>query len=432
MADLKEIEQIVSEAEKLPAGPERDAIISEAMALLDQPTQETPLWKQALTGAGKALDYVGGVSRAALANRPEVLLAEALSSDKPIDAKEQAMRGAEELKQALMANPKSSSELMESRGVGEMGSVNLPLLGKTTGRGTVGFLADVATDPLSYVGAGQLGKQVSKGGKKLYQRAFKNVDLALEKMGKGKNAFSNTLLRAGAPTGSMEDIAAFSDDLAEKLLNQKNQVLANVDATGKNVDLLSALEKYSDDLGKTIRGTNENAAQTALLAKNNLDSQIERLRYHKAQGVPLLASEADAIKTSLYADLPESAFNTLTRTKAGQKITKDIARITKETIEEAAPEIKDINEPLGILLSGKKGMGKEVGKETTRNAVTSVDGALAWLDPQAALAKKAADISKSGWFNTTAGKLLMSGAGGSPGLLINQSLVRKTKEQEEK
>jgi hypothetical protein len=432
MTEAEELELLELEAE------------AAAAAGSDDVKEEKPsLLMRGLSAAGKALDYAGGIARTAIANRPEVLMAEALTAGKPVD---QIGRGWEEMKQALLANPKTSSELMESRGVPEMGSMELPLLGRVTGRGALGMAADIATDPLTYVGGGMAAKGIKSAAEELYSRAFKNVDLALEKAGNGEKAMSKLLLgqtkavpgsklglvTEAIPTGSSKQMAATVDDMAEKLLEQKTAQLAAADATGRNVDLLGALEKYSDDLDAIIRGNNENAAQAAMTAKGNLQGQIERLKYNRAQGVPLLASEADAIKTSLYEDLPENVWNTLTRTKTGQRLAKNVAKLTKVSIEQAVPEVKETNRQLGILLSARKPLSKEVGKETTRNAVTSVDGALAWLSPKSAITKKAADISKEAWFNTKAGKALLKNADtlgmGGTGLLL-QSL-RPGREEE--
>jgi hypothetical protein len=52
-------------------------------------------------------------------------------------------------------------DVLETAGVGKLGSVDLPILGEVTGRGTLGLGLDIAADPL--LGIGKLGKAVGIG-----------------------------------------------------------------------------------------------------------------------------------------------------------------------------------------------------------------------------------------------------------------------------
>lgn len=366
MADLKEIEQIVAEAEKLPAGAERDAIISEAMALLDQTKEETPLWQKALTGAGKVLDYAGGVSRAALANRPEVLLAEALASDKPVDAKEQAMRGAEELKQALMASPKSSSELMESRGVGEMGSTELPLLGKVTGRGTVGLLADVATDPTTYVGAAALKPLIKSKGKDLYRSGLKNIDKAVWKKGKDMNAFSDAAMKYGI-RGSAEDIFNQTDEVLEKLLKERDAILADAAQKGAVVDTERVLKPVVRDAKKIATSSkviDSNVKSQAAKMADDLEAFAEANKR-----IPERMPEPEQVPAFFPEELPTKK-----------------TKVIKETFVDADEPLKSMSsvsdQPLmpEFKLGEKQSEVASLFNDTPAAALPEMDQYIKWLD----------------------------------------------------
>jgi hypothetical protein len=65
--------------------------------------------------------------------------------------------------------------------------------------------------------------------------------------------------------------------------------------------------------------------------------------------------------------------------------------------------LRTTNEDLGNLLTGRKALWNEYSKEVTRNAVTPVDTAMAFLNPKAELAKKMGDISKGSRFRTGVG-----------------------------
>lgn len=53
---------------------------------------------------------------------------------------------------------RSFRDVLQTAGVGELGSVNLPLLGRVTGRGTLGLGLDIASDPLTFTGVGAATK----------------------------------------------------------------------------------------------------------------------------------------------------------------------------------------------------------------------------------------------------------------------------------
>lgn len=386
----------------------------------------------------KALDYAGGVARAAVANRPEFMLAESLSNyfnDKP--QVDMVSRGNKELLNALKAQPASSSELMESRGVGEMGSVDLPFVGKVTGRGSIGAVADTVLDPLSYVGGGLAKGATKASGKNLFKSGLKQVDKAVLKAGKEVGSYSDTMLKYGI-SGSAESMMNQADDVAEALLKQKEELLKQADEAGKSVDLLPKFEEYSRGLDKIINGPDEFAAKAAAAVKEQVESQIARLQpkivANPVSGAVLektivSPSIADGIKTSLYQNVPENVYDVLSRTKQGQDAIKDLARITKESVEASVPGIKEVNKDLGTILTGKKAAFGEFSKEVTKNGVSSVDAALAWLDPATAIAKKAGDISKMPGFRTGLGKSMVGGTAQAISAPAGVSIYEILKEQ---
>jgi hypothetical protein len=361
-ADIKRNDQITAETG-----------VQDPQAVIDRLNSPS---KEGLPLVGKVLDYPGGIARTAAAG---------------------ALGGAtqEELKQAAKGNPLSGQELMKRAGVKSPGWQK-----------GLGLATEVVVDPFNIVGLASLG---SKAGRGLYKAGMKQLDMASMKA--GTKPVSDVLLKEGV-YGSEKAIMEQAADVGNKLLAAKDAALETATKAGKTVDLVKPYQELYYELTKVVNGTDELAAQAASKVRETLGQQLERLKpkvvtdpIHgtKSVAVPVTPVEADAIKTSLYKNLPENVYNVMTRTKQGQQVVKDMARVTKEAVEKVAPEVKQINADLGSILSARKSMMKEAGKETTRNAVSSVDAAIAWLDPATALAKKAGDVSKTPGFRTTTG-----------------------------
>ncbi len=290
-AELAQLEQQFAAPQSSGLTPEEEAELAALEAAQAPPEMGTGM--KVLTGAGKALDYAGGISRAALAN--------AIDAVKP--GKE--MASYKDLLQALKANPfdskapgaPSTAEYLERAGVpaGASLSDDFPGLFNETGdglalqkggwadptlRGLAGFAGDIATDPMTYLTLGaSAAKKAAKAseiaarkgvaqaapsalskaltskpataiarpldaasefvGKKIYKSGLKAIDQEAAKFGKAP--VSDLLMEKGI-AGSAEGIQNQMDELGEALLKERQAVLREASKAGGKVSMREAME----------------------------------------------------------------------------------------------------------------------------------------------------------------------------------------------
>lgn len=296
-----------------------------------QKPQEMGTGMKVLTGAGKALDYAGGISRAALAN--------AIDTVTP----GKSFASGKDMLQALQANPfdskakgaPSTAEYLERAGVpaGASLSDDFPFLFSKTGdglplqkggwadptiRGAAGFVGDVAIDPLTYLTLGasaaaksakaadiaakkgiaqaapsmaskiltsKAGKAVARPldamgeyfGKKIYKSGLKGVDN--EALKYGKEPVSDLLMEEGI-AGSAKSIQGQMDTLGERLLQERQAVLREASKAGGTVSMKEAMGPTVARI-QEIRSSKDPARQALADA---LEAEVAK--YTKLDAVP--------------------------------------------------------------------------------------------------------------------------------------------------
>lgn len=404
-------------------------------------------------GALRTLDYTGGLARTGVYAVPRA--AKAIYEQDPAQA--ESMQ--QDLLMALQGQAPTSKEQLEKLGVGELGAVNLPLLGRTTGRGALGLLSDAltaggASSALRSAAASgstvasalrapeaAVESAIKAGGKSMYSSGLKKADLIAEKFGKGEEALSKLLLESGV-TGSAKSVAKKAEALADKLLRRQQTILADATSMGAKVDagkLLKPIQQAAQNMasGKNIQTVKKAAGSFA----NEVDDIISMGSARPAEevitqstsalvdaaGNPIVKDirsmipsqaaftpvEASNIKSQIYNLVGDEAYNQLAKSKTGSKLFKvagsrlrsGVEKAVAEVSPEMAAELKTVNKNLGTLLTSKKVLASEAGKEVMKNGLTSIDGILL-ANPAMFVGKKAADLFKTTAFRTNVGSSL--------------------------
>jgi hypothetical protein len=193
--------------------------------------------------AGRVLDYPGGIARTAIATAVDPFL------DEKTD-----LVNTQDWLDALAGKAPISSEYLERGGVGELGSVDVPVLGKVTGRGALGFVADVATDPFSLVS--KVGKGVEKAGTAAYKSGFKKIDERLAET--GTKSLSDVLLANGI-YGTTKKMQPKIDALSKKLGVERDLLYAEAEKLGAKVDVEKAMKPALEQATylKGVRGAED-------------------------------------------------------------------------------------------------------------------------------------------------------------------------------
>jgi hypothetical protein len=433
-AEQRELDEL--ELEELQA---EEAMALKPAAPPPPAQEETPAWRQLLSGLSTVLDYPGGIARTGLAGAANI--------PKFLATGESAV-GPEDVQAAFRGEAPTSAEYMKRLGVGEGDVVDYPVAGNVSTRDLAGFGLDVATDPLTALSkAGKFGMNyldvaAKKGGKKLYQSGLKNIDEKVAESGAGK--LSDLMMKQGS-SGTTKQIQKDAEKLLDTTLAERKALYSQADGAGALVDPRKAFGDVLDEaieMGKRDPGLKE------------LSEKLQEKIAGYVEFGPVPVSQASEWKTNLYNSMPDAAFNQFGKLKdpakkIEKKMTKGLRREILASGESVAPglgqAIDKSNETMQTLLTARKPMQKQVKSAKNKNAVTSVDAILAGTgaavthDPfqTAAIlaAKKAADLSKTTYFRTKAGKRL-SDMGESnmltpiAGRAIMQSPWVKMKDQE--
>lgn len=457
------------------------------------------LGMSALSGLSSAIDWMGGLNRTALANQfdeqnqaqqqmieGEGLLEKAKGAGKSIlmnmpqsalpqlalkyfsgDDESDLVKKAD-IEAAAKGQAPISAEYLERASAPELGSVNLPLLGKVTGRGTIGLLGDIATDPTTYLTAGAtkgfgkaapiastlldpataitkpLKAAMKPLGKWTYQKGLKAADIVSKQFGKGDKALSDVLLKRGI-TGGAESIADQATELASQLANQQKGILTDLTSRGVKVDLEQALNpiiKSAETMASegavhtpaVKRAASLFAGDMTALGKTGAAKQATEEVVEKVSpiltesGTPFITTsvkktpakpaaslmDASKVKTELYNQIGDEGYRSLGASSKGAKMVKGAANRIKRAVEQAASAaspkqgalLKEVNKELGTLLTSKKVMQREAAKEIMKNSITPVDLGLLLANPAVAASKKFGDFLKSMGARTRAGHYL--------------------------
>lgn len=296
-------------------------------------------------------------------------------------------------------------------------------------RGALGFAADIATDPLTYVGfPGKriAGEATEALGKKIYKSGFKKVDEKL--IEGGARPLSEGLLERGV-WGNNKEIAEKVKGFSKEAANKRSGLYKKAEDLGAKVDLNEATKNADVVINKMAQ--DPGLAPTA-------ESLRELINRYKQKGVASLQDVSDW-KTNLYNSLPSSAFGPNGRlTGPAKEVQNALAEGFKNSIVTSAEkskaglgkEIDALNKEWGSFIGAQKPLEKEIRKESTKNLVSSIDAGLLGfmasnaISPQVLIAKKLGDLSKTTKFRTGAGLgLIKAGQSGVIDPLLRRGLI---------
>lgn len=151
-------------------------------------------------------------------------------------------------------------------------------------RGVAGFVGDVALDPLTYLtggasAAGKLGKAkplltpvsstLEGAGRSIYKSGLKKIDQ--EALAFGKEPVSDVLLKHDI-WGRSATVHEGMDTLADKLLNERNQILKQADMAGAEVSMKEAMAPTMARI-QEIRASKDPALQGLA---DDLEKQVQQ------------------------------------------------------------------------------------------------------------------------------------------------------------
>ncbi len=399
------------------SGPSREEMI----AAMEKPEKAPSLGdraKQAVGYALKPLDYAGGLVRTGVAGSAQ-LGANALGKMKELatgeaDDTPQVVTPGDAMA-ALKANAPSIGEYLKRTNLPEGGALSdiAPILFSKdpnslrptphgnwdpTVRGAVGMGADIALDPLTYLGAGPLKAAVGKmgragavaehvlnpaenalksGGKTLYKSApiMKAADAVNERFAKG--AASDILFDQGV-RGTGRSVATQAEKLAEKVGTERDLILGQAGEKGAVLDMAAAMSPAEEFIQK-IRTSRDPQLLPVADALEGRVAEYKGLQAREGQTIPgktvssevpvgtmpdswdlatktvtqttpdqiipavrgVTPLEGSGYKTSLYNDTGNAAWDTLRRTPQGDLGNKRLARglntETNAAVERAMP-----------------------------------------------------------------------------------------------
>lgn len=304
-------------------------------------------------GALKAMDYLGGLTRTGVAGLGELVTGEDLYKTGDIG-------------KALSGEAPTMSQILERGGVGEMGKLSdiLPQIytdtgagftlkkggaADITGRGALGFVGDVALDPLTYASLGLSSIAKTAGKEALEQGAKKGLatklgEAMVEKSGLGTSKEGLNLAGKVADVvlnpleklskGSSEKVyaKAFQDaDRVSRETGKKplSKVLQEQGFVGDARDALDFTRDYNKQVGKGIENVLDEAASKG--ATVNMTDAFDRamqytseIRKNPHPDVKKLADRMDEITLSLM--------------EAGQDVPVNLANTWKSQINDLAKE----------------------------------------------------------------------------------------------
>lgn len=387
---------------------------------------------QVLDGAKRVLDYPGGLVRTGDAAITSLFGGENTSgSAKPVNALISKFDTSKEVvtmndfKEALKGNAPSSADYLARMGLPELGSVNIPLLGKITGRGVVGFATDVAADPLTSISnlikeGGAAGKVIASVvnapgagaealGESVYRSALKKVDAKVaQKTGEAGTPVADALLQQGAPVGGTEKLAQKVQDMSATMGKLRQGLYDEATKAGVKVtpDAFPQAQAVLDRLRR-----DPNLTPLA-------DTLGEMVDKYKSAGPQDLAQVSEW-KTNLYNALPDSAFNGVGKLKAipaqfKAALAGDFKNMIIDTGNDARKGLGDaintVNDRWGPIIAAQDPLAKQVARDAGASGLmgSQIDHAILSFEGLSKYAiKKGLDIATTTTGRTVLGKALM-------------------------
>lgn len=400
--------------------------------------QEPSLGWKALDYGLRGLDYAGGLTRAALAETADAFI----EGDK---------FNSEDWKNAVKGKSPTASTIMDKFGVPKGASLSdyapIPKNSFFDGnvRGVAGFGLDVATDPLTYITLGAapmvkgaarvaatpLKSLAQKSGKALYKRSFNKLDDVTRLY--NKTPISDIAWKYNIK-GTTKGIQKQLKSRSNILKNSADEIVKNADAGGSKVDIQKIFNN-ADDAAKKIDPLDVLEAD-AIKKTNKIVQRMKKAASPEELMGGILPSRATKIKTSIYDNMPKSAWKGLVGTRAGQKHLQSFGKSFKEGVEEAVErsskgagkKLSNINSELGSILTTRKTMENMVKKAGASPIASQLDGALMFAAPSAFGMKQAAKIGGMPVFQTNMGKSIGGDSMSSLWQILANQAGRKAKE----
>jgi hypothetical protein len=406
----------------------------------------TPAIGGFLKGVGRTADYLGGMARAGIANDVQPIVKAVTGKD--LTSPEEQLKGLK-----MSDHFPSSDEYMKRLGIPEGGHLSdlVPGLYSETGdellklkkhgildptpRGTVGLAADIATDPLTYLGpalkslkaarpAGELAglgekalevadkaanpiaNTLENGGEALYKSGFKKIDRrAIER---GQEPVSDFAFQ--------QDMWGGNKSLYEQMQKRLKDLKSARDSAYKLGDVRNAVVDQ-DIAEQGARSFLTELSQQGYGKAERAEKLLETLNKRPVADRPggLSLQQASDIKTSLYDALPEAAFDVNGRlTNDGKVMLQKLSEGYRKDIVEAAntaqaglgDTINDFNREMGAYLNADKPTRAEIAKDSGKNLITQVKAGVAAANPKVAATMYGAQALNSPRFRTGAGLLL--------------------------
>jgi len=349
----------------------------------------------------------------------------------------------EELSKALIEGFPTGAEIVERTNKPEDIEKN-PLWSAVKATGY-----DLADPGAAIAGAKLLSGGVKGLGKTIFKSGISKLEQAAVRAGKEAGALTDTMLRHNI-AGGAEARVAKTEEVLDKLAFQNKEIEKAADLAGKglsNVD--KELRQLSNELEVVIKeGKSEPAAKVAQELKSLIDDQLARIESKPAQelvenvptglldqsGTPITkqkvtkipakevklnSSELSQIKRDWSESIPQSAWDTLAKTKSGDKIGKQVRKIFQEGAEdyiekslgkETADIYKVNNKDMGNLLTVQKPAYQMATSEATRPLLSETKAAVTAASPEAGAAMFAGKALKSGALRTRVGQALSNEA----------------------
>lgn len=342
----------------------------------------------------KVLQYPGGVSRALQQYGPN----DHLVTGKP------SVGTLDDIKNALMGHAPTTDDYLKRAGYGEGPSIDLPIVGKITGRGTLGMMNDVATDPLMALGPGAVGESVEGRGAKLYKSGVKNLDA--EGIKYGKEPVSD-VLRKNKVWGSASSIQQQIDDLADKLLEQKRGIMKDATDKGATVDMQTAVNRAQDFVDE-MRADGHPMMGNAI---DELQAQIDKYKATGKRPADITGAGAQSGPTPTQVNswtasnngvIPDAAYKQLASSGKGYGFEKALngglrdanVEAVQHTIPGRVPELLETNDDLGRLLTSKDRALQDAAVAEKKAFFTPTKAAVTALKPNAGIWMALADAAK--------------------------------------
>jgi len=287
-------------------------------------------------------------------------------------------------------------------------------------------------------------------GKKLFQSGVRDLNLAAEQAGKGKNAISDTLLDLGSKGGSREALLKESKGFINSLEDDIQGILTKASAESEKGGNISNMLSEARTKVKKVTDNPGLYTEQQVNAANNFNDELNRLqKIHGAEATSqqtlfpeaaqkgISPSNMKELNKNLYEAVKNSSWleNAPSNVKdgfmkalaSGNK--KEYMRVLTEWNPKEAARFEKLLGHQANLLTARKAMTNSAKVEGKKAAVTQVDAMALALEPSVYAAKNAARLANSSWLRTKLGSTLYKPANSTA--LENLLLRGETKREKE-